>query len=124
MPKIMAILLLITTIFCNICTIQESKTQKGMASYYHNNLHGRSTASGELYDKNKLSGAHRSLPFGSKVKVTNLTNQKSVVVTINDRGPYVKKRIIDISYAAAKKIDMIKAGVIEVQLEILKPHEH
>ncbi|MDN5214087.1 septal ring lytic transglycosylase RlpA family protein [Fulvivirgaceae bacterium BMA12] len=124
MPKIMAIVLLITAIFCNICTTQESKTQKGMASYYHNNLHGRATASGELYDKNKLSAAHRSLPFGSKVKVTNLTNQKSVVVIINDRGPYAKKRIIDISYAAAKKIDMIRAGVIEVQLEILKTHEH
>ena len=120
MPKLMAIVLLISIIFCNICSSQQRQTEEGIASYYHNKFHGKATASGELYDKNKFSGAHKKLPFGSKVKVTNLANQKSVVVIINDRGPYAKGRIIDLSYAAAVKINMIKQGVVKVRLEILE----
>lgn len=93
----------------------------GKATYYADSLHGNTTASGEKYDKKKLTAAHRTLPFGTKVKVTNLGNGKSVVVTINDRGPFGKKeRIIDLSRAAAEKIDMIHAGVVDVSVQILK----
>src|SRR4029453_6777882 len=72
----------------------------GVASYYSESLHGRRTASGERYDMEALTAAHRTLPFGSRVRVTNLSNRRSVVVRINDRGPYVEKRLIDLSYAA------------------------
>ena len=120
MPKLMVNVLLISINFCNICTGQQRPGEEGIASYYHNRFHGKATASGELYDKNKFSAAHKKLPFGSKVRVTNLANQKSVVVVINDRGPFTGNRIIDISYAAADSIDMIRKGVVKVRLEILE----
>lgn len=82
-----------------------SSAQAGMASWYGSKFHGRTTASGERYNMNALTAAHKSLPFGTKVKVTNQKNGKSVVVTINDRGPFVKGRAIDLSKAAHKKID-------------------
>jgi len=98
----------------------QGKVLHGKATYYSDALDGRKTASGETYDKDKLTAAHRTLPFGTKVKVTNVANGKSVVVTINDRGPFGKKeRIIDLSRAAAEKIGMIQAGVVEVTVEIL-----
>lgn len=94
---------------------------EGKATYYSDKLDGNTTASGEKYDKGKLTAAHRTLPFGTKVKVTNLANGKSVVVTINDRGPFGKKeRIIDLSRAAAEKIGMIQAGVVDVTVEVLE----
>ena len=120
MPKVMAIVLLFSIIFCNICISQQRHTEEGIASYYHHRFHGKATASGELYDKDKFTGAHKKLPFGSKVKVTNLANQKSVVVIINERGPYTPGRVIDISYAAAERIDMIKQGVAKVRVETLE----
>src|SRR5688572_26363731 len=79
----------------------------GVASYYAAKYHGRKTASGEIFDMNKMTAAHRTLPFGERVRVTNLGNERSVVVVINDRGPFVKGRIIDVSLAAARKLDMI-----------------
>jgi len=95
--------------------------QKGKAVYYSSVFNGKKTASGDLYDETKLTAAHRSLPFGTLVKVTNLASGKSVVVKINDRGPFGKKdRIIDLSLAAARKIGMIKAGVADVKIEIQK----
>jgi len=93
----------------------------GKAAYYSDKLHGRKTASGEPYDKNKLTAAHRHLPFGTKVRVINLSNLKTVTVRINDRGPFGNNgRIIDLSRKAAQRIDMIRAGVVEVELEILE----
>ena len=92
----------------------------GIASYYSNNLHGRKTANGEIYNKNKFTAAHRKMKFGTKLIVTNLNNNKSVKVTINDRGPFVKKRIIDLSYAAAKKIGLIKKGIAKVRIDVIK----
>lgn len=89
----------------------------GTASYYSDVFHGRETASGETYDKWAFTCAHRHLPFGTNLVVTNLVNKKSVFVRVNDRGPFVKGRIIDLSYAAAKKIDMIAAGVVKVKVE-------
>ena len=90
---------------------------RGMASWYGE---GQMTASGERFDKHKMTAAHRTLPMGTLVRVTNTRNGKSVVVRINDRGPYGHGRIIDLSEAAAKKLDMINAGVAPVTLEVLK----
>jgi rare lipoprotein A (peptidoglycan hydrolase)/Flp pilus assembly protein TadD len=95
------------------------KYQKGMASHYNDNLQGRFTSSGEKYDKDQITGAHPSLPFGTRVEVTNLANQKKVIVRINDRGPAAKSRIIDLSRAAAEQLDLIKHGTAEVEIRVL-----
>ena len=95
-------------------------TESGKASYYATKFQGRKTASGELYDKAKKTAAHRKLPFGTKVKVTNTKNSKSVVVKINDRGPFVKDRIVDLSGSAFSRIANFDAGVIEVKIEVTK----
>ena len=92
-------------------------TEEGIASYYADSLDGNPTASGEPYDKNAMTAAHRTLSFGTKVKVTNLSNDKSVVVRINDRGPYIENRIIDVSGAAAKKLDFLDSGTIRVRIK-------
>ena len=92
----------------------------GVASFYGTKFNGRRTASGEKFNNSALTAANLSLPFGSLVKVTNLRNGKTVVVRINDRGPHVKGRIIDLSKAAAKKIGIGHAGTARVKLEILK----
>jgi rare lipoprotein A len=89
----------------------------GMASWYGK---GQMTASGERFNKHEMTAAHRTLPFGTLVRVTNTRNGRSVVVRINDRGPYGRGRIIDLSEAAAKKLDMIDAGIVPVRLEVLK----
>lgn len=94
------------------------EVQEGKAAYYADSLHGNKTASGEPYDKNALTAAHRKLPFGTRVKVTYLENGKSVEVVINDRGPHSKNRIIDLSGAAAEQLGLKKAGVGDVKLEI------
>ena len=91
----------------------------GLASYYSDKYQGRKTANGETFDVNKMTAAHKTLAFGTMVRVTNEQNGKSVVVTINDRGPFIKGRVIDLSPAAARRIDMVKAGVVPVKLEIL-----
>jgi rare lipoprotein A len=93
----------------------------GIASYYAKALHGRRTASGERYDMQALTAAHPTLPFGSRVRVTNLDNGRSVVVRINDRGPYVEKRVIDLSYAAARELQFISDGTTKVRLDVLDP---
>jgi rare lipoprotein A len=94
-------------------------TQTGMASYYAGKFNGRKTANGEIYDSKKLTAAHRTLKFGSMVKVTNLKNNKSVVVRINDRGPFAHSRIIDLSQVAAQEIDMLKSGTAKVSIELI-----
>jgi rare lipoprotein A len=91
-----------------------------MASYYGEGFHGRKTAAGEVFDQRKLTCAHRDLPFGTRLKVTNLENNRSVIVMVNDRGPWVRGRIIDLSYAAAKKIGMIQKGVVKVKIEKIR----
>jgi len=98
----------------------QSETIKGKASYYGKKFHGKKTASGEVFDMNKLSAAHRTYPFGTILKVTNLATSKSVEVKVNDRGPFVKGRILDLSYEAAKQLEMIKSGTTEVQIEVVK----
>ena len=98
---------------------QLSRPQIGVASWYGTKFHGRRTSSGEIFDMNKLTAAHNELPLGTRVRVTNLKNQKSVIVRINDRGPFVRGRVIDLSYAAAKKIGMVKDGVVKVRIEVV-----
>jgi rare lipoprotein A len=96
--------------------------QYGKASFYGygDEFHGRKTSSGEIFDRNALTAAHQRLPFGTMCRVTNLSNGRSVIVRINDRGPFKAGRIIDLSYAAAKEIDSVKSGVVDVKLEVLK----
>ena len=91
--------------------------QTGQASWYGSAHHGKRTASGAIYDQTKLTAAHRSLPFGTRVMVTNLSNGKSVEVEITDRGPYAGNRIIDLSRAAAQALGMIESGTASVRLE-------
>ncbi|MBO7122634.1 MAG: septal ring lytic transglycosylase RlpA family protein [Treponema sp.] len=90
-----------------------------VASYYADKYHGRKTSNGEIFNMYDLTAAHKTLPFNTKVKVTNLSNGKSVVVRINDRGPFIKGREIDLSKAAAVKIGMVKSGTAKVSLEII-----
>jgi rare lipoprotein A len=91
----------------------------GMASYYGVELGGRRTASGERFDPNAMTAAHRTLAFGTRVAVTNLANGQEVIVRINDRGPWGKSRIVDVSYAAAKQLGMHRSGTAKVKLELL-----
>jgi rare lipoprotein A len=95
--------------------------EKGSASFYADSFQGKRTANGERFNQKKKSAAHKTLPFGTKVKVTNLKNGKSVKVRINDRGPFVAGRIIDLSKRAAQKIDMKKDGVVSVEIVYKKP---
>lgn len=90
---------------------------EGTASYYGKAHHGKRTASGERFNQNALTAAHRTLPFGTRVKVTNLDNGRSVVVRINDRGPFGRGRIIDVSKAAAEQLNMLRSGTAPVRLE-------
>jgi rare lipoprotein A len=99
------------------------EVQTGAATFYADRFHGRKTASGERYDRGELTAAHRTLPFGSVVRVINLRNDRSVLVTINDRGPFSRGRVIDVSRAAAKKLDMIRDGVVKVRVEVLSMPE-
>ena len=92
----------------------------GEASYYGHELAGNRTASGERFNPGALTAAHRTLPLGTRLKVTNKANGKSVIVRINDRGPFIKKRLIDVSLAAARKINMVGAGKAMVKLEMLR----
>ena len=93
--------------------------QQGLASWYGGGHHGGPTASGERFNKNALTAAHRTLPMNTRVRVTNQRNGRSVVVRINDRGPY-GRAVIDVSEAAAKQLDMIDAGVVPVRIEVLE----
>jgi rare lipoprotein A len=93
--------------------------QTGIASWYGPDFHGKPTSNKEIYNMYDMTAAHKSLPFNTYVVVTNLNNGKSVTVRINDRGPFVKDRIIDLSYAAAKMLDMIEEGTIPVRIEVL-----
>jgi rare lipoprotein A (peptidoglycan hydrolase) len=94
---------------------------QGVASYYGKEFHGRKTANGERFDMNAMTAAHRTLPFGSVVRVTNPKNGRSVKVRINDRGPFVAGRDIDLSYGAAKAIDMLSVGPVKIEILHLQP---
>jgi rare lipoprotein A len=109
-------------LFFSILVINGSaQVQSGKASFYADKFEGAPTASGEKYKHNKMTAAHKTLPFGTKIKVTNVTNKKSVEVTVNDRGPWVENRIVDLSKAAAEKLDFINQGVADVEVEVIDP---
>lgn len=92
----------------------------GKASYYGDKHQGKLTANGEIYDKNTLTCAHKELPFKTMCRVTNLANNKSVVVRVNDRGPFIEGRILDLSYKAMETLDGLQAGVIDVRVEVIE----
>ena len=98
---------------------QNKKLYTGVSSYYGPKFHGKLTANGEVYDMYGLTAAHKEIPLNTVARVTNLKNGKSLILRINDRGPYVDGRILDCSYGAAKKLDFIIEGVTEVKIEIL-----
>ena len=95
------------------------KTQRGVASWYGPTFHGKATASGEIFDTYRMTAAHKTLPFGALVEVKNLENGKTVRVRINDRGPFVRGRVIDLTYAAAEEIGMLADGTAKVELTVL-----
>jgi len=100
-------------------TTQEVVSELGFASWYGEEFQGSPTASGEVFDMNGLTAAHRSLPLGTKLKVTNLRNNRSLVVRVNDRGPFIQSRFLDLSMAAAKKLGFFGAGVAKVRAEVV-----
>ena len=96
---------------------------QGAASWYGPGFYGRTTASGERLRKGTLTAAHRTLPFGTRVRVTNLENGRSVVVRINDRGPFSRHRVIDLAHGAASELRMMRSGEVPVRLEIMEPNK-
>jgi rare lipoprotein A len=113
--------ILFTAIFLiiSVSTLPAEVYENGIASWYAGEFQGELTANGEIFDTHEISAAHKSLPFGTIVKVTNEENNLSVEVRINDRGPFVEGRIIDLSKAAAEKIEMVERGIVPVTLEII-----
>lgn len=109
-------------LFSAASAIGQTKTQPdtGIASYYADKFHGRKTASGEVFHQDSLTAAHKSLPFGTLVRVTNLRNNQSVIVKVNDRGMKGKNRVIDLSKAAARELNMVGAGLVKVKVEVLE----
>lgn len=94
-----------------------SAQEKGKATYYSNRFHGRKTASGNIYHKDSLTCAHKTYPFGTKLEVYNPANDKFVVVKVTDRGPFTRNKIIDLSYAAAKQLGIVRKGVASVEIK-------
>jgi rare lipoprotein A len=127
LPKIETVLIkyrftfycLLASVTCAKAQIGTTKTEAGLASYYADKFNGRRTASGEIFYQDSLTAAHKTLPFGSRIRVTNLVNGKSVVVRVNDRGMKGTKRIVDLSKAAAKEIGIVAAGIAKVRVELL-----
>ena len=109
-------------LFCCLATMIPPvfAAEKGIASYYADSLHGNPTASGEPYDRDAMTAAHRTLDFGTRVKVTHLGNGKHVIVRINDRGPHTDDRLIDLSGAAAEKLGLLDSGTAEVSVEVVR----
>lgn len=118
MKLIIALFLLVYTTTAFAQNNIDNQTQSGKASYYSKKFHNRKTASGEIYKKGDLICAHRTYPFGTKLLVKNLKNNKSVIVTVIDRGPFIKGRIIDVSYEAAKELGLIHHGVAKVEVSV------
>lgn len=113
-------LLLFLVLLIGQNTYQFDEEQRGEASYYASKFEGRLTANGEVFSNDSLTAAHRSLPFGTYVKVTNLSNEKTIVVRINDRGPFIEGRIIDVTQKVARELDFYNQGITQVQLRVLK----
>lgn len=111
--------LIFSTFFFLLAAVSVAQVQTGKASFYADKFEGTPTASGEKYRHGKLTAAHKTLPFGTRVKVTNLSNDASVEVVINDRGPYVENRIIDLSKSAAEALGFVNQGLADIKLEVI-----
>jgi len=125
MPKLslttgaLALLILSSSPLLAADKVASGHTESGVASYYHDRFHGRTTANGERFDQGAYSAAHKTLPLGTRVRVTRLDSGKSLVVRINDRGPFKKGRIIDLSRRAARDLGMIQEGLTKVKVEVI-----
>jgi rare lipoprotein A len=106
-------------VFFSLISFSFAQVQTGKASFYADKFDGSPTASGEKYRKSKFTAAHKTLPFGTRIRVTNLSNNETVEVVVNDRGPYVENRVIDLSRAAAEKLGFVNQGLADVRLEVL-----
>lgn len=120
MKRFLIVAIALVMVGCATGGGRDALVTEGLASWYGQEFAGRTTANGEIFDPNILTAAHRTLPFGTLVSVTSARSGKSVVVRINDRGPFVASRIIDLSYAAAKQIDMVEIGVTPVRIEVVR----
>ena len=109
--------------YYEVLTQPDAFSETGDASWYGKKFHGHKTANGEIYDMYSMSAAHKSLPLPSYVEVENVGNGKKIIVRVNDRGPFHEKRIIDLSYAAAAKLDMLNSGTVPVKITLLKPEK-
>lgn len=118
--KITALFSALTFLTTPVHADEQSIYQTGIASYYSTSFDGHKTASGEIFNSNKLTCAHRKLPDGTIIRVTNLSNGKDIIVRVNDNGPHIKGRILDLSKRAAIKLGMIKSGTAKVSIEIIK----
>ena len=114
------LLLIALFALCNVFTLTIQAQSDGKASYYSNGLHGRRMSNGERYDRNAFTCAHRTLPFGTRLRITNPRNGKSVIVRVTDRGPFVRGRVVDLSYAAARELGTIASGVAYVKVELVR----
>ena len=114
------LLLIALFALCNVFTLTIQAQSDGKASYYSNGLHGRRMSNGERYDRNAFTCAHRTLPFGTRLKITNPRNGKSVIVRVTDRGPFVRGRVVDLSYAAARELGTLASGVAYVKVELVR----
>lgn len=117
--KAVAFLLLIPAFLLSLPTLQAQEEEFGLASYYSDDFHGRKTAYGDYYDKAKLTAAHKKYPYGTKIRITRLDNNKSVVATVTDKGPYIKGRVVDLSRRAAENIGLVQDGVAQVKVELV-----
>lgn len=122
-PVTITLLLVLLALISGCAASRGSTIETGIASWYGPDFHGKQTANGEIYDQNALTAAHRTLPFNTIVRVTNANNGKSVTVRINDRGPYVGNRVIDLSRAAAERIDMIGPGTARVRIQLISSEQ-
>ena len=112
--------LILSILFLSSISLIAQSEEFGVASYYADAFDGRKTASGEIYDKAKMTAAHKELPFGTMIRVTRLDNKKSIILRVNDRGPFISGRVVELSTSAAKKIGLIRDGIAEVKVEVVK----
>lgn len=121
MKKLGTLVIMLITLMFTTSVLASSSTHRlsGQSSYYADFHHGKLTANGEIFNMHGLTAAHRTLPLGSIIRVTNLSNEKSVVLRVNDRGPYAKRRVLDVSYGAAIKLGMLQSGVANVKIDVL-----
>ncbi len=115
--------LILSILFLSSISLIAQSEEFGVASYYADAFDGRKTASGEVYNKSKMTAAHKELPFGTMIRVTRLDNKKSVVLRVNDRGPFISGRVVELSTSAAQKIGLIRDGIAEVKVEVVKERD-